>query len=136
MLSLILVLSHSSQHTYGRSFSLTSQNYEFIKGDAKDVDLLKELLQDCDHFIAGAAMIGGISYFHELAYDLLAENDRISASSFDAAIWAYTNSKLRKITVMSSSMVFESTENFPTVEGDQLKCPPPLSTYGFVLFPP
>jgi nucleoside-diphosphate-sugar epimerase len=109
----------------------SSKNYEFIKGDAKDVGLLKELLQDCDQFIAGAAMIGGISYFHELAYDLLAENDRISASSFDAAIWAHTNSKLKKMTVMSSSMVFESTENFPTAEGDQLKCPPPLSTYGF-----
>ena len=27
---------------------------------------------DCDHFIAGAALIGGISYFHTYAYDLLA----------------------------------------------------------------
>jgi UDP-glucose 4-epimerase len=34
-------------------------------------------------------MIGGISYFHEFAYDLLAENERIIASSFDAAIWAH-----------------------------------------------
>ncbi len=29
-------------------------------------------------------MIGGISYFHEFAYDLLAENERILASTFDA----------------------------------------------------
>ena len=28
-------------------------------------------------------------------------------------------------------MVFESTDNYPTKEGEQLKCPPPLSTYGF-----
>jgi nucleoside-diphosphate-sugar epimerase len=28
-------------------------------------------------------------------------------------------------------MVFESTQVFPTPEGEQLKCPPPLSTYGF-----
>ena len=34
---------------------------------------MTELLADCDHFIAGAAMIGGISYFHTLAYDLLAD---------------------------------------------------------------
>jgi UDP-glucose 4-epimerase len=33
--------------------------------------------------------------------------------------------------VMSSSMVFESTGTYPTPEGEQLKCPPPLSTYGF-----
>ncbi len=28
-------------------------------------------------------------------------------------------------------MVFESTSTYPTPEGEQLKCPPPLSTYGF-----
>ena len=55
-------------------------------------------------------MIGGITYFHEYAYDLLAENERIIASTFDAAIDAYKNHKLQKITVLSSSMVFESTD--------------------------
>src|SRR5208283_92403 len=83
--------------------------YRFVQGDVKDVELMKELLEDCDHFIAGAAMIGGISYFHELAYDLLSENERITASSFDAAIWAHKTKRLRRITVMSSSMVFENT---------------------------
>ncbi|NUM35853.1 MAG: NAD(P)-dependent oxidoreductase [Candidatus Brocadiae bacterium] len=106
-------------------------NYKFIKGDAKEADLLKDALKDCDHFIAGAAMIGGISYFHEFAYDLLAENERIIASSFDAAIWAYKKACLKKITVISSSMVFENTEKYPSKEGDQFQCPPPLSTYGF-----
>ena len=48
--------------------------------------LMTELLADCDHFIAGAAMIGGISYFHTYAYDLLATNERIIAASCDAAI--------------------------------------------------
>src|SRR6202167_5932803 len=106
--------------------------YKLVEGNAKDVALMKELLSDCDHFIAAAAMIGGISYFHELAYDLLAENERIIASTFDAAIWAHEAKKrLKKITVLSSSMVFESATQFPTPEGEQLKCPPPLSTYGF-----
>jgi nucleoside-diphosphate-sugar epimerase len=107
------------------------RNYRFVKGDAKDTPLMKKLLADCDHFIAGAAMIGGISYFHEFAYDLLAENERITASSFDAAIHAFRNNHLKKITVMSSSMVFESTTVYPTPEGNQFECPPPLSTYGF-----
>ena len=35
--------------------------YTFVEGDARDVDLLAGLLDSCDHFIAGAAMIGGIS---------------------------------------------------------------------------
>lgn len=106
-------------------------NYTFVEGDAKDTELMKELIADCDQFLACAAMIGGISYFHEFAYDLLAENERIMASSFDAAIWAYQNKKLQKITVLSSSMVFESADTFPSKEGDQFVCPPPLSTYGF-----
>ena len=113
-----------------RSYEAHS-NYKFVEGDAKDLDLLKELIADCDHFVAAAAMIGGISYFHEFAYDLLAENERITAASFDAAIWAHRERKLQKITVLSSSMVFESTNEFPTPEGAERHCPPPRSTYGF-----
>lgn len=105
--------------------------YRFVKGDAKDVELLKELLTDCDQMIAGAAIIGGISMFHSLAYDLLAENERITAAAFDAAIWAFQNKKLKKINVISSSMVFESADIFPTPESAVLTCPPPMSTYGF-----
>ena len=105
--------------------------YRGVTGDAKDVALLKEILADCDHFIAGAAIIGGISLFHELAYDLISENERITASAFDAAIWAHKERKLQKITVVSSSMVYESTTVYPTPEGEQRLCPPPQSTYGF-----
>lgn len=106
-------------------------NYEFVEGDAKNVGLMKELVEDCDQVVALAAMIGGISLFHEYAYDLLAENERILASTFDAAIWAFQHRSLQKINVISSSMVFESTTVYPTPEGEQMRCPPPLSTYGF-----
>src|SRR5262249_58027471 len=109
----------------------THPRYTFIEADAKDVELLKGLLIDCDHFVAAAAMIGGISYFHEFAYDLLAENERITSASFDAAIWAHRERRLQKITVLSSSMVFESTTEIPTPEGAERRCPPPRSTYGF-----
>jgi nucleoside-diphosphate-sugar epimerase len=105
--------------------------YEFVFGDAKDVGLMRELASGCDQLLAGAAMIGGISYFHTHAYDLLAENERIVASTFDAAIWAFKNRRLRKVNVLSSSMVFESTAEFPTPEGAERRSPPPLSTYGF-----
>src|SRR5437870_6879473 len=105
--------------------------YRLVEGDAKDAALLTELAADCDHIVAGAAMIGGISYFHEFAYDLLAENERISAATFDAAISAFRRGRLQRITVISSSMVFESSSVFPTPEGAQLTSPPPKSTYGF-----
>jgi nucleoside-diphosphate-sugar epimerase len=107
-------------------------DYHFTEGDVRDTALMTELLADCDHFIAGAALIGGISYFHAYAYDLLANNERIIASSCDAAIAARrAGSPLRKVTYLSSSMVFESTESWPSVEGDERKVPPPLSSYGF-----
>jgi nucleoside-diphosphate-sugar epimerase len=106
-------------------------NYRFVRGDARDVGLLTELAAGCDHFIACAAMIGGISYFHEYAYDLLATNERIIAASFDAAIAAFKTSNLKKITVLSSSMVYENATVFPTPEGHERQCPPPASTYGF-----
>jgi nucleoside-diphosphate-sugar epimerase len=105
--------------------------YRFVEGDAKDVRLLTELAAETDQVVAAAAMIGGISYFHEFAYDLLAENERILASTFDAAIAAHRAGHLERIVVVSSSMVYESASVFPTPEGAELTSPPPISTYGF-----
>ncbi|HEV8065536.1 MAG TPA: NAD-dependent epimerase/dehydratase family protein [Acidimicrobiales bacterium] len=105
--------------------------YELVEGDARDVDLMTRLLAGSDHFIAGAAMIGGISYFHTHAYDLLATNERIIASSCDAALKAHREGRLRKVTYISSSMVFEGATEWPSAEGQQREMPPPLSSYGF-----
>ena len=109
----------------------THPRYTFVEGNAVDVELMTNLLMDCDHFIAGAALIGGISYFHAYAYDLLANNERIISSTCDAAIRAHRQGKLEKVTYLSSSMVYESAHHWPSVEGDQRKIPPPLSSYGF-----
>ncbi len=106
-------------------------SYRFVEADCRDTALMGELLNGADHFIAGAAMIGGISYFHAYAYDLLATNERIMAASVDAALAAHRNGRLRKVTYMSSSMVYESADRWPSVEGDERKVPPPLSSYGF-----
>jgi nucleoside-diphosphate-sugar epimerase len=105
--------------------------YRFVEGDAKDVRLLHELAKDCQQVVAAAAMIGGISYFHRFAYELLAENERILAATFDAAIDSYLAGTLERIVVVSSSMVYESASVFPTPEGAQASSPPPVSTYGF-----
>jgi UDP-glucose 4-epimerase len=106
-------------------------NYRLVEGDAADSRLMTELLADCEHFVAGAAMIGGISYFHTYPYDLLATNERIIASSCDAAIAAHRTGRLRKVTYLSSSMVFESADHWPSHEGQEREIPPPLSSYGF-----
>jgi UDP-glucose 4-epimerase len=105
--------------------------YRLVEGDARDSELLAGLLADCDHFIVGAAMIGGISYFHTYAYDLLATNERITAASCDAAISAHGAGRLRKVTYLSSSMIFESADSWPSYEGQEHEIPPPVSSYGF-----
>jgi UDP-glucose 4-epimerase len=105
--------------------------YELVEGDARDVGLLTRLLADCDQLIAGAAMIGGIAYFHARPYDLLAANERITAATCDAAIRAHRGGRLGKVTYVSSSMVYESAGSWPSAEGQQLQIPPPRSAYGF-----
>lgn len=106
-------------------------NYRLVKGDVKDTKLLLSLIKDCDHIVACAAKIGGIGYFNKFAYDIISENEKIISSTFDAAIEANKKYRLKKITVISSSMVFESTKIFPTPENAIKKSPPPKSTYGF-----
>ena len=105
--------------------------YRLTKGDARDSELLRRAGEGCDIVVAAAAKIGGISYFHRYAYDLLANNERILAATFDAAIDLHKAGALKRIVVVSSSMVFENATEFPTPEGHERKCPPPFSSYGF-----
>ena len=84
----VIGLDNFSKYGPLRQASQTHAGYDFVQGDAKDLGLLRELMRDVDQVVAGAAKIGGISYFHEFAYDLLAENERITAAVFDASIAA------------------------------------------------
>jgi nucleoside-diphosphate-sugar epimerase len=118
---------------YGRIAKSYDQHprYRLVEGDARDPKLLTELAEGCDMIVAAAARIGGIAYFHQFAYDLLADNERIITATFDAAIHHYQRGTLERIAVISSSMVFEGATVFPTPEGHERECPPPTSTYGF-----
>jgi UDP-glucose 4-epimerase len=105
--------------------------YRLIEGDARDTALMCGLLTGADYLIAGAAMIGGISYFHAYPYDLLATNERIIASTCDAALATWGLDRLRKVIYVSSSMVYESADSWPSAEGSERRIPPPRSSYGF-----
>uniref|UniRef100_A0A7S1KWV4 NAD-dependent epimerase/dehydratase domain-containing protein n=1 Tax=Alexandrium catenella TaxID=2925 RepID=A0A7S1KWV4_ALECA len=107
--------------------------FHFYRGDAKDVELVRKVVFDnkIDIFVASAAIIGGISMFHKLAYFLLAENERITCTAFDVCVEAHKAGFLEKVVVVSSSMVYECTDSFPSRESEVGKSPPPQSTYGF-----
>ena len=66
-------------------------NFSLIEQDILNL----RQLPDVDYIIAGAAMIGGISYFHKYAYDLLATNEKIIANTFDMALSLFKNKNLK-----------------------------------------
>jgi len=110
----------------------THPNFKLYNIDVLSDNFLEIVdLEKPNMIIAGAAMIGGISYFHKFAYDLLATNERILAQTFDAAILAHKKGYLERIIVLSSSMVFEEALVYPTPESAIKNTPPPSSTYGF-----
>jgi UDP-glucose 4-epimerase len=128
----VVGLDNLSKYGKINRFIDNSQNYKLVIGDAKDSNLLFNLMKDVDYVIAGAAKIGGISYFHSFAYDLLAENEKIMAATCDAIIKHKKEvGKIQKVVYLSSSMVYENTMNWPSKEGDQLSIAPPTSSYGF-----
>ena len=119
--------------TYGRPRRSYDDHpeYRFVTGDATDAGLLRALAADCDQVVALAGLVGGSSSFQELAYDLLALNERIMAATFDAAIDAFLDGHLERMIVLSSSLVYESATIFPTPEDATRTSPPPHSTFGF-----
>jgi nucleoside-diphosphate-sugar epimerase len=132
------VIGIDNYSKYGRITRSHDTHPNFKLHTMDIIDLYKKMdeseyddLRDADYLIAGAALIGGISYFHEKAFDLLATNEEILASTFRTAIKLHKNHALKRIVVISSSMVFEQTSRYPTPETEVLTCPPPLSTYGF-----
>ena len=127
----VVGVDNFSKYGPRRSPHAGNPDYAFVEGDAADADLMTSLLADCEYFIAGAAMVGGISYFHRYPYDLLASNERIMAASCDAAVTALRQGRLRRLTYLSSSMVYESADSWPSAEGQQAQLPPPPSAYGF-----
>jgi UDP-glucose 4-epimerase len=71
--------------------------------------------------------VGGIANFHRLPYTLLEANNALYNTLFRAAI----EREVERLVYVSSSMVFERTEEFPTTEESILRTLTPLSAYGY-----
>lgn len=98
-----------------------------------EMDLSENLLpevKNCDFIIANAALIGGIRLFHDKAFDIVDQNERILSNTFRTALKLHKEHQLKRIITLSSSMVFESTDLFPTPESHINDCKSPLSSYG------
>jgi nucleoside-diphosphate-sugar epimerase len=83
--------------------------------------------EGCSHVIHLAAIVGGIANFHRLPHTLTQVNNALYNTMFHAAL----EHKVERFVYVSSSMVFERAELFPTPEDYLAQCPVPLSAYGF-----
>jgi nucleoside-diphosphate-sugar epimerase len=100
---------------------------EIHTGDLRDLDQARTAAAGCTHVIHLAAIVGGIANFHRLPHTLTEVNNALYNAVFRAAL----DHDVERFVYVSSSMVFERAERFPTPEEHLLECPTPRSAYGF-----
>jgi UDP-glucose 4-epimerase len=100
---------------------------EVHRGDLRVLAEARKAMKGCTHVIHLAAIVGGIANFHKLPHTLTEVNNGLYNAVFRAAL----DSDVERFVYVSSSMVFERAEQYPTREDYIDDCPVPLSAYGF-----
>jgi nucleoside-diphosphate-sugar epimerase len=100
---------------------------EVHAGDLRAPEQALAATKGCSHVIHLAAIVGGIANFHRLPHTLTAVNNAL----YNAVIGAALELQVERFVYVSSSMVFERAERFPTPEDYLPDCPVPRSAYGF-----
>ncbi len=101
---------------------------EVHTGDLRELDEARAATRGCSHVIHLAAIVGGIANFHKLPYTLTEVNNALYNAVVRAAL---EEDGLERFVYVSSSMVFERAEQYPTTEAYVWDCPVPRSAYGF-----
>jgi nucleoside-diphosphate-sugar epimerase len=117
----IRVCDHRAAPTWMR------EGCEIHTGDLRELDVARAALDGCSHVIHLAAIVGGIANFHKLPFTLTEVNNALTG----AIVHACVEQRVQRFTYVSSSMVFERADEFPTTEAHLDVCPPPRSAYGF-----
>ncbi len=100
---------------------------EIATVDLRDAESARIATAGCSHVIHLAAIVGGIGNFHKLPYTLTEVNNGLYNGVFRGAL----DVGVERFVYVSSSMVFERAEKYPTPEDYLEQCPFPLSAYGF-----
>ena len=100
---------------------------EVHTGDLRVLADARKAVAGCTHVIHLAAIVGGIANFHKLPHTLTEVNNALYNAVFRAAL----DEDVERLTYVSSSMVFENAEEFPTPEEYLPRCPTPHSAYGY-----
>jgi nucleoside-diphosphate-sugar epimerase len=100
---------------------------EVHTGDLRRLDEARRASAGCSHVIHLAAIVGGIANFHRLPHTLTEVNNAL----YNSVVRAALDHDVHRFVYVSSSMVFERAERFPTPEDYLPDCPVPRSAYGF-----
>jgi UDP-glucose 4-epimerase len=100
---------------------------EVHTGDLRDLNQAREAMAGCAQVVHLAAIVGGIANFHKLPHTLTEVNNALS----NAVVRAALDHEVDRFVYVSSSMVFERAQVFPTPEEHLPDCPTPRSAYGF-----
>jgi UDP-glucose 4-epimerase len=100
---------------------------EVRTGDLRDLNEARAAMAGCSHVIHLAAIVGGIANFHKLPHTLTEVNNAL----YNSVVRAALDRDVERFVYVSSSMVFERAETFPTPEEYLADCPVPRSAYGF-----
>ena len=100
---------------------------EVHQGDLRQLSEARTAMHGCSHVIHLAAIVGGIANFHKLPHTLTEVNNALYNAIFRAAL----DEDVERFVYVSSSMVFERAEQYPTREDYIDDCPVPQSAYGF-----
>jgi UDP-glucose 4-epimerase len=104
-----------------------SESCQVHTGDLRDYDEARKAADGCSHVIHLAAIVGGIGNFHKLPHTLLEVNMGLYNAVFTAAL----ERRVERLVYVSSSMVYERANEFPTTEAYIVDTPIPESAYGF-----
>ncbi|HTQ68053.1 MAG TPA: NAD(P)-dependent oxidoreductase [Solirubrobacteraceae bacterium] len=100
---------------------------EVHTGDLRSPGQAKAAMAGCSHVVHLAAIVGGIANFHRLPHTLTEVNNAL----YNSVIGTAVTLEVERLVYVSSSMVFERAELFPTPEDYLPQCPVPRSAYGF-----
>jgi UDP-glucose 4-epimerase len=103
------------------------ESCEVHTGDLRELGEARKAMQGCSHVLHLAAIVGGIGNFHKLPHTLTEVNNALYNAIFRAAL----DVEVERFVYVSSSMVFERAEEFPTTEEYIDRTPTPQSAYGF-----
>lgn len=107
--------------------SRVGPGYEFLRIDIGDDEAAMKAFRNVDACIALTSRRGSTGFVHRNPTEILTGNNHIYNGTFQAAVEA----GIERLVFASTSLVYESARNFPSLEEEVTAMPVPVSVYGF-----